>query len=239
MNPLPARPSSRLAALVVCGLLSATACSDDGGDDAANGDQGELAANARAAAVNVQLTDLPEGYLAVPPDDTEGNGAMLDGCVEDLDEVTVAEAESPTFQLQSGDGINFVASETSVLSDSEPAARLLDSVADQAVLDCLSQDLGEVLSSILPGATTETSLALAPDPDFPDVGDERVHVTGTATFTRPDEEPISISASLAFVQTDDVLSVLLFGGIREPFPPETLRSVAAAVAERQSAERQS
>ena len=224
---------------MVCSVLSVTACSDDREDDASNGDQGELAANARAAAVNVQLTDLPEGYVAVPPDDTQGNGAVLDGCVEDLDEVTVADAESPTFQLQSGDGIHFVASETSVVSDPEPAERLLDSLTDQAVLDCLSRDLEEVLSSILPGATTETTLTLAPDPDFPDVGDERVHLTGTATFARPGEEPISISASLAFVQTDGVLSVVLFGGIREPFPPETFRSVAAAIAERQSAERQS
>lgn len=224
---------------MTCSLLTVTACSDDPGGDASNGNEGELAANARAAAVNVQLTDLPEGYVAVPPDDAQDDGAMLDGCVEDLGEVTVADAESPTFQLQSGDGIHFVASETSVLSDAEPAERLLDSVTDQAVLDCLSRDLGEVLSSILPGATTETSLALAPDPEFPDVGDERVHVTGTATFTRPGEEPIPIAASLTFLQTDDVLSVLLFGGIREPVPPETLRSVAGTIAERQSAERQS
>lgn len=224
---------------MTCSLLSVTACSDDPGSDAGNGDQGELAANARATAVNVQLTDLPEGYVAIPPDDAEGDNAMLDGCVEDLGEVTVADAESPTFRRQSGGGVHFVASETSVLSDPEPAERLLDSVTDQAVLDCLSGDLGEVLSSILPGATTEATLTLTPDPALPDVGDERVHLTGTATFTQPGEGSISISASLTFLQTDEVLSVLLFGGIREPFPPETLRSVAGSVAERQSAERQS
>lgn len=221
---------------MTCSLLSVTACSDDRGSDASNGTEGELAANARAAAVNVQLTDLPEGYVAIPPDDAQDDGAMLDGCVEDLGEVTVADAESPTFELQSGDGIHFLASETSVLSDPEPAERLLASLTDQTVLDCLSRDLGEVLSSILPGATTETSLALAPDPDFPDVGDERVHLTGTATFTRPGQEPIPITASLTFLQTDEILSVLLFGGIREPLPPETLGTVASTVAERQAAE---
>ena len=225
---------------MVCGLLGVSGCDDDQEAGGGADDGSELAANARVAAVNVQLTDLPEGYVAIPaPDGEEVDNPALDGCVEDLGDDTVADAESPTFRLQSDAGIDFVASETSVLSEAEPAERVLTSVTDQSVLDCLSRDLGEVLASILPGTTTETGLTLTPDPDFPDVGDESVHLEGSATFTRPGEEPITLTASLVFLQTDEVLSVLLFGGIGEPFPPDALRSLSSAVADRQSAERQS
>lgn len=236
MNPPSARSGSRLAALALCGLLAA-GCSDSEG--AGDGDSGEseLAANARAAAVNVQLTDLPEGYAAIPAsaDEQGGDDPTLDGCVEDLGEVTVAEAESPTFRLASDAGItSFVASETSVLSDPEPAERLIASVQEPPILDCLSRDLGEVLASILPGATAETTLMLAPDPNFPDVGEASVQLAGSATFTMSDEAAVSISVSLVFLQTNEVLSVLLFGGIPEPFPPETLRSLVNTIANRQS-----
>ena len=240
MNLLPARPSSRLAALVVCCLLGISACDDDQGAGGGDDDGNELAANARAAAVNVQLTDLPEGYVAIPaPEGEQVDNPALDDCVEDMGEFTVADAESPTYRLQSDAGIDFVASETSVLSEPEPAARVLASVTDQPVLDCLSRDLGEVLASILPGATTETPLTLTPDPDFPDVGGESVRLEGSATFARPGAGPVTLTASLVFLHTDEVLSVVLFGGIGEPFPPETLRALTSAVADRQSAERQS
>lgn len=235
MNLRSTGPGPRLAALALCGLLSASGCSDSegGGEEAPDA---ELEASARAAAVNLQLTDLPEGYVALPAADDGGqrDNAALDACVENLDDVTVAEADSPTFGLQAGGaGVRFVASETSVLSDSAPAERLLSSVTEEPVLECLSRDLGEVLGSILPGAAAEAELTLAPDPGFPDLGAGSVHLTGSATFVRGDEAPVSFATSLVFVQTGDILSVVLFGSVAEPFPAETIRSLATTVAERQ------
>lgn len=211
-----------------------TGCSDTEGGDGGGDEEAALAANARAAAVNVQLTDLPEGYVAIPPSNEEqGGSAILDGCVEDLDEVTVAEADSPTFQTDAG--LRFVASQTAILSDPEAAERLLSSLQDPTVLECLSEDLGEVLAGILPGTTTETDLTLAPDPDLPDVGDRSVLLTGRAIFSREGAEvPVPFTASLAFIQTDEVLTVLLFGGITEPFPPDTRRDLTTAIADRQA-----
>lgn len=158
---------------------------------------------------------------------------MLDGCVEDLGEVTVADADSPTFQTDAG--LRFVASQTAILTDPEPAERVLSSLQDPPVLECLSEDLGEVLTGIVPGTTTETDLTLAPDPEVSDVGERSVLLTGSATFSREGAEaPLPFTVSLAFIQTDEVLSVLLFGGIGEPFPPDTLQALTTAVADRQA-----
>jgi hypothetical protein len=184
----------------------------------------------------VSLSDLPEGFAAVPRSDgddgDDGDDAPLEDCVEGVDDVSIANAGSPIFRLQSDASLRFVVSETSILSDPDEGQRLIDSIQEEPVLDCLSDRLGDVF---LPEATTETPLVLAPDPGFPEIGERRLRLAGSATFTNDSAPgPITVTTSLVFVQTEDALSVLVFGGILEPFPADTAQDLAVAVAERQS-----
>ena len=240
MNFRAVRLPFRVAALVLCALLGVAGCSDaDGNEDAGENEvQSEVAANARASAINVGLSDLPEEFVAIPaPQDGEGEEepAAVEGCVGQIEDVTVADAASPTFRLSSDASLSFLTSETSIISDPDAGDELLDAVQEQPVLDCLSDRLGEVFAELLPGATTAIPLALTPDTDFPELAGRTVRLAGEATFIREGApEPITVSTSLVLLQTGDALSVLLFGGLPEPFAAETLRSVATAVADRQA-----
>ena len=232
MNLPSSRPGPRFVALALCGLLTVTACSDNQGAGGGDDGESELAANARAAAINVSLADLPEGYAAIPPSEEGDEPAPVEGCIDGINDVSVAAASSPIFRLQTDASLHIVGSKTSILSDPEPAERLLASVQEQSVLACLSERLSEIF---LPNAAAETPLVLAPDLEFPDVGEQSLRLTGTGTFaTESASEPLALATSLVFIQTDDAVSVLVFGGIIEPFPSETAQAVAAAVADRQA-----
>lgn len=232
------RSPFRLAALALCALVGVAGCSDGNDGDGGDAVQSEVAANARAAIINVDLSDLPEGFVAIPtPEEGEGDEepATVEGCVGKIEDVTVADAASPTFRLSSDASLSFVTSETSILSDADAGDELLDSVQEQPVLDCLSERLGEVFAALLPGATTASPLALTPDPQFPELASRSVRLEGEATFVQEDApDPITVSTSLVLLQTGDALSVLLFGGLPESFDTETLRSVTTAVADRQA-----
>jgi len=228
------RPRSRFLALVAVSALLTGACSDGGGDGGGDGES-EVAANARAAAVNIGLTDLPEGYGAVPPQQDPGDQpSPLQGCVEDLGG-TVTSASSPTFRLQTNESLRFVASQTAILADPGTAEELLDIVPEAPTLTCLSERLGAGFAQLLPRTTTEAPLTLAADGDFPGVGETSLRLAGDAVLAREGAEaPISVSSSLVLVRTGDTFTVLVFGGVLEPFPIELQRSLATTVADRQA-----
>jgi hypothetical protein len=234
VKPRAGRLGSPLATAALCGLLVAAGCSDDEPAPAVI-ESTELEANARAAAVNVGLADLPEGYVAVARSGEDDSGASIPGCVEGIQEATVAEAASPTFGRQTGAGLTFLASGTSVLSSPEAAERLFASLRAEPVVTCLSTFLDDAFANLLPTATSDDPLDLALDPAFPaDLGSNNLRLTGEAMLAREDGTLLPVSASLVFIQTGDILSSLVFGGVREPFPIETAQSLATALAMRQS-----
>lgn len=236
-GPVNARSSrfrSRPIAVLALSSVLVGACSDGGGGESPDATN-EVSANARAAAINVSLDDLPEGYGAIPRQvETEPDAAPLEGCVDDLGE-TVSEASSPTFRLQTGESLSFLASETAILADSGAGLTIFDTVQEQPALTCLSERLGAGFAELLPRTTTDTPLELAPDPDFPELGDASLRLAGEATLAREGaERPIVVSSSLVLVQTGDALTIVAFGGVLEPFSPELQRSVATAIADRQA-----
>lgn len=226
------RPGVRVA-VVVLASLSAANCS--GGENADDEDHGR-SAEVRAASINLQLTDLPEGYVAIPASDGENQEPLQDcpGIFED-DEV-VADASSPGFSLQTDASLRFVTSRTVVLSGTGPSQRALASIRAPGVLACLSERFGEAFARILPQAAPVTALALVPDPALPELGGASVGLGGAATFTSEgDTAPITLTTSIIFIQTEDAVSVLLFGGVLEPFPSDIITALATTVADRQSA----
>lgn len=237
MNHPSASPPRRLLGLVLAGLLIASGCSDGNTDAPGNDRESELEANARAASVNVNLTDLPEGYVAVPRAGEEAGDASIPGCVEGIPEDPVAEAASPTFVLQTDADASpiFLASGTTVLSGPEEAQRAFESLRAEPVVRCLSDFLDDAFAGLLPTAASDTSLNLAFDPAFPsDLGSNSLRLTGDAMLAEEDGTPLPVSASLVFVQTGDLLTSLVFGGVRQPFPMETAEALATTVAQRQS-----
>ncbi len=235
MNHPSASPPRRLLGLVLAGLLIASGCSDGNTDAPGNDGDSELEANARAASVNVNLTDLPEGYVALPRSGEEAGDASIPGCVEGIPKDPVAEAASPTFVLQTDARLIFLASGTTVLSGPEEAQRAFDSLRAEPVVSCLSDFLDDAFAGLLPTAASDTSLNLAFDPTFPsDLGSNSLRLTGDAMLAEDDGTPLPVSASLVFVQTGDILTSLVFGGVREPFPMETAETLATTVAQRQS-----
>ena len=235
MNHPSASPPRRLLGLVLAGLLIASGCSDGNTDAPGNDRDSELEANARAASVNVNLTDLPEGYVAVPRSGEEAGDASIPGCVEGIPEDPVAEAASPTFVLQTDASLIFLASGTAVLSGPEEAQRAFDSLRAEPVVRCLSDFLDDAFAGLLPTAASDISLNLTFDPAFPsDLGSNSLRLTGDAMLAEEDGTPLPVSASLVFVQTGDMLTSLVFGGVRQPFPMETAETLATTVAQRQS-----
>lgn len=229
----PASRPARLVAVVVAGLLAAGCNGSETGNGGEEDEQ--QAADVRAASINLQLTDLPEGYAAIPApeDDAEARLADCPGFFEDGS--IVADASSPGFASQTDTSLRFVTSRTAVLSGPGESEQVLASVREPAVLGCLSERFGEAFARIVPETTPAMALALAPDPSLPELGGASVGLVGTATFTSDAAPgPITLTTSIVFIQTGEVLSVLLFGGVLEPFPPEAIRALSTTVADRQT-----
>jgi hypothetical protein len=220
--------------MALAALILASGCADGDGTGANDAPASPLEANARAAATNVGLTDLAPGYAAILRSEEDDDGAPTRQCVDTGVETAIAEVVSPTFALQADSRVTFVESETTVLSDPAQAKLHLSSVREQPVISCLSGRLDEEFAGLLPSATSDTPLALALDPTFlPNLGDDSFALSGEALLILEDGTRASISTALIFVQTGDTVTSLVVGGLYEPFPPETARSLAATIAERQ------
>lgn len=226
-----ARPRTALVGLALSSLLAA-GCSEAEVPTAAS-----RTPEARAAAVNLQLTDLPEGYEAVPiEDDGNDEGVSIETCVDAADETArLGSATSPTFGLTTNASLRFIVSRSSVFTTPDQGERLLASIQEPSALECLSERLGDGYTRLLPDLTVETALVLTPGPDLSDLGEASVALSGRATFRNESAPgPITLATSLVVIQTGDTLSALLFGGLFDAVPPETIQSLAAIVAERQA-----
>jgi hypothetical protein len=218
--------------------LVASGCGGGPADGAGGAQSSELQANARAAAVNVSLSDLPEEFVAIPPVSGEGDAAAIDDCVEGVigaAALTVSDVASPTFGVEGSGRLNFVASRTTILRGAEAAEDLFASLQAEPVVTCLSERLSEVLGDLLPEATPDAPLTLTPDRRFAALGNQSVRLAGATTLMPPGPAPaVPVSSSLVLLRTGEVVTLLLFGGVAEPFPPAIAGSLATAVASRQS-----
>lgn len=190
---------------------------------------------ARARAVNLSLQDLPPEFVAIPPTEGEGgDGGAVRACVNDLKDEVVAEAESPTFQRATEAGLVFAASSTTILGDEASAAQLVGALQEPAAVACLRDSFATTLIDSSSGASLQEA-TLEEAPDFPAFGEASAALAGSLRFTAPPaEQPVELNYSLVLVQTDAVVSLLLYGGVIDSFPPETQRELTAVVAGRQT-----
>lgn len=216
--------------VVAAALVGAGACGGDGGSE---GTPTTLGPESRARAVNLELDDLPPEFAAVAEAPPGAGDAGVGPCVPGTSEQVVAEARTPVFQRSTAAGVQFVRSRTAVVDDEAGASGILEAVRQPATIDCLRDAFAGDLVRSFAGATVQTStLELvegAPE------GEGSVTLSGSVTFTTPAaEQPLVLPYTLALVRTDEVVTLLLFGGLGEAFPADLALEATRVVAERQT-----
>lgn len=223
----------RCLALPLAGvLIFSGACDDgDGGPATSTTEHGDP--EARARAINLTLQDLPEEFVAVPSDAQAEDDNVVQACVGDIADDVVAEGETPLFQRPSGEGVQFLASSTAVLSDEETATDLLAALQQETTVNCLRDSFaGALIEESAAEGLQEASLADATG--VPDFGEQSEALAGSLRFTAPGTgQPVTLDYTLVLVRTDTIVSFLLYGGLLDTFPPELLTELTRLVAQRQ------
>lgn len=191
-------------------------------------------AEALAEAINLTLDDFAEGWTEEPADDDEGDDE-LNACFTeiDLDEVTVAEADSPTFQIGSEDGSQgqVVQTTTIVFADDETAESVMAEIPTNQFAGCAE----DALVASVEEDNELIDSGLDPVEDTGGLGDEAAGLAGSISFTNDGTE---YSGQLAyyFIRTGNVVSGISLLDIGDVAFEDTLTGLLETVATRQASE---
>ena len=224
-------PTSVVVSLVLLG-----GCGGDGGDppDPSTTTTTIPAAEARALAVNLSLEDLPPEFVAARQEEERADGSLA-ACLESFAADAEARVESPVFQRAAGSGRIFLTSITVVMPSEESATELSSAFRQPAVVTCLDDAVSGALVDTSQGAAI-VNRSLAEVNNAATYGEESAQLGGMVTFTVPGlEQPVELTYTLVMVRTDEIVTVLLSGGLVEPFPDPLRVELTDLVASRQGA----
>lgn len=189
---------------------------------------------ARAESVIFTADDFAEGWVAEPPDTDEDEDDITE-CFRDVDadEVTLAEVESDTFNLDGEDGASTlgVSSTGVVFVDEASAEAVLAEVATNAFAGCA---LDLLLSGFEDSGLEVEDADLSPAPGAGSVGEETAVLNGFFVVT-DGSESIEGELSLWFARTGDVVSVFNVFGIGDTVFAPTVDEAASFMADKHAA----
>lgn len=225
----------RVPTSVVVSLVLLGGCGGDGGDppDPSTTTTTLPDAEGRAGAVNVSLDDLPPEFVAARQEEERADGSLA-ACLERFAADAEARVESPVFQRAAGSGRIFLTSITVVMPSEESATELSSAFRQPAVVTCLDDAVSGALVDTSQGAAI-VNRSLAEVGDAATYGEESAQLSGMVTFTVPGvEQPVELTYTLVMVRTDEIVTVLLSGGLVEPFPDPLRVELTELVASRQA-----
>lgn len=198
---------------------------DDGGDDVA-----EDEAEALAESINLTVSDFSPEWSAEEGDDD--GGSQIDECFVEvvIDDVAVAEAETPAFSLQAEDGTGqYVSMQTVVFPSATEAEALLAEAGSPAFATCVTDSLATALGAD-PGAGLE---AQVDDPAVTEeslgvIGEVSIPIEGTPQPGLVDVHLFRTAEVVSFVATLDVGATGFF--------EDTLTDLYTVIADRHASE---
>ncbi|HUF31636.1 MAG TPA: hypothetical protein VMN58_00330 [Acidimicrobiales bacterium] len=248
-SPLLRRRARPVAGLLVLSLVLAACGSDDGDDtttatdettttvDGTTTSDGDGVGPGVAAEVNLQLADLPEGWVAGPTaedDDDDVLGECLGLDLDEIEERQVDEADSPEFSNPEALK-QTVSSGTSIYDDEEVPAEIFDRLRAEETIPCLRAAFEERFTSDeeLEGVDVRFEEIVFVD-DFPTFGDESLLLTIAIVLSAESQE-FSAHLDFVFLRTAEVASFVYALNLGEPTDPGLVTDLADAVAARQAA----
>jgi hypothetical protein len=259
LAPRSRRTTRSVLAAALVGSLLLAACGSSGGDDADDeatttvatdestptteagdeGDEGDEAVDedalARAEAIDLTVSDFPDGWEAVPVED-EDVESPLDACDPSFtdDSTELAAFRDDDFvlgDLDVGDGTN-VAVETKVFTSEDDAVAAIAPFGDEAVLACVDEALKGQFGA--DGANTIEGEFTADD--YPStLVDETVAASAEYTITGSDGSTQQLLVAVLLLRTGDLATQLLILSVGGGLDPADVQGAVARVEELQAA----
>jgi hypothetical protein len=182
--------------------------SDDTGSDVSSDEGTDQAAQARADAVDLTVSDFPDGWDNAPaePDDPSNPLKKCDPSFQDENDTSLAEHDTDQFtigSLDSGNGAQFEA-QTKVYASADEATASLDPFTDDDVISCIDSTVKELFGDGQ-GATVTGKL----DHDSTDVGaDQAEELIGDYTIQADDGSSAKVTLGILAIRTDDVATLV-------------------------------
>ena len=216
-----------LSILLLLCAAAFVACGGGGDDDSIDGPARGDAENDLAAAMVLDLADLPAGWTQDPPD-TDEEEEEDDNPINDCDipepNGKTGEAESPDF---SGERFSTITQRLVILEDEDAARAVLDEVDD--ISDCIGAAIGQ-----LEDEDFEFGDSSVEDFDVPGVGDDvsANRIILEAEYVGEDEavefDELEFFFDIVAMRVDRVVSVLITGDLISPFDEVELLQIMLA-----------
>lgn len=165
-------------------------------------------AQARADAVDLTVSDFPDGWEANPPEPDDPNNPLstCDPSFDDANDTSIATHETDQFSigsLDSGNGAQFSA-ETKVFESADDATTAVDPFTDQDVIDCIDETLKGLFGDGQ-GATVSGQLTH----DSGDIGaDQAERLVADYTINADDGSSADVSIGIIAIRTDDIATLV-------------------------------
>jgi len=242
-----------LGALVAVAVVLLAACGASGGSDAPEDSAAESttttavdvttttdepgaddAAQARADAVDLTVSDFPDGWSSSPPGDEDADSPISDcdpSFTDDGDELASHTTDDFTVgSLDAGDGANFSA-ETKVFVDEDAAVAALEPFSDPAVITCIDEALKQLFGESS-GATVEGTLG---ENDI-DVGaDQSEGLNVRYTINASDGSTMEVVVALLVIRTGDLATMVTVTAVGDTFDGSEVEDAVAKIVQLQAA----
>lgn len=205
---------------------------DDSGDGSGDGTEGDPDAVALAQRINLTIDDFADGWTETPAEDDDG-GANIDDCfVEtDIEAVTVGEAETGTFSIETAEGEpgQLVTMQTVVLDSADTAGAILAEAGGDAFITC-AQDL------FVEGFGEGSSVTLSVLADDPPYTEDSFGLAGDIVLPTSTGEPAYGVMDLHLFRTGEVISFTATLDLADIGIEATLGELYPVVADRHATE---
>lgn len=233
----------RSAAVVLVALLLAACGGDDGGGAQAPAESTTLSAEEAQPIVDrslLSVDDLGPGWELISTEEAEsGDGAEEDDELEacmgrdfDLEEETIAESETRTFQrsISPTEQLQLVVS-SGALEDVEVVEELFDAIASEQFARCLTESFQEQLAAEGEGESTLGDIEIVED--YVDRADRSVRLRAPLTAT---VGPITLETrfDVVAVATGQVTTLFAVVSLGQHVADDQLATWAELVAQRQA-----
>jgi hypothetical protein len=199
-------------------------------------EEGDPEAVATAEAINLKLEDFAAGWVEEQDSSDGSEGDDFDECFTtiDLAQVTVGEAETPTFTAETpdGQGGQLVTMQTVVFDTPESATAALTELATQEFANCTQ-------AGITGSEVEGVQASLTPLGDDPPIGEQSVGVAGAVQIPGEDGQAQQGRLDLHAIRTGNIASFTLTLDIGETPSTafeQTLTELYTVIAERQATE---